>query len=83
MYWENNRESDQIEDRRNAPGGGLGGGRRRVGGRGIGLGTIAIALVAGWIFGINPMTIPRDGVQNSRRARRGFCGMRREARILG
>jgi predicted metalloprotease len=59
MYWENNRGSDQIEDLRNAPGGGLGGGRRRVGGRGIGLGTIAIALVAGWIFGINPMTIPR------------------------
>ena len=62
MKWENNRQSDQIEDRRDAPGGGLGGGfgaggPRRVGGRGIGLGTIAIALVAGWIFGINPMTI--------------------------
>jgi predicted metalloprotease len=28
-----------------------------VGGRGIGLGTIAIALVVGWIFGINLMTI--------------------------
>jgi predicted metalloprotease len=28
-----------------------------VGGRGVGLGTIAIALVAGWIFGINPMAI--------------------------
>lgn len=60
MKWENNRESDQVEDRRSDPGGGgfggLGGGRR-VGGRGIGLGTIAIALVAGWIFGINPMTI--------------------------
>ncbi len=54
MKWENNRQSDQIEDRRDAPGGGLGGGfgaggPRRVGGRGIGLGTIAIALVAGWI----------------------------------
>ncbi len=53
MKWENNRESDQVEDRRSSPGGG----GRRVGGRGIGLGTIAIALVAGWIFGINPMTI--------------------------
>lgn len=52
MKWGNNRESDHVEDRRAAPGGG-----RRVGGRGIGLGTIAIALVAGWIFGINPMTI--------------------------
>ncbi len=59
MKWENNRQSDQIEDRRSDPGGGLGGlgGGRRVGGRGIGLGTIAVALVAGWIFGINPMTI--------------------------
>ena len=60
MKWENNRQSDNIEDRRNAPGGGggmFGGGRRRGGGKGIGLGTIAIALVAGWIFGINPMTI--------------------------
>jgi hypothetical protein len=58
MRWENNRESDQIEDRR-GDGGGMGGfgGGPRVGGRGIGLGTIAIALVAGWLFGINPLTI--------------------------
>ncbi|QHE87578.1 KPN_02809 family neutral zinc metallopeptidase [Hydrogenophaga sp. BPS33] len=60
MKWENNRQSDQVEDRRSDPsGGGFGGlgGGRRVGGKGLGLGTIAIALVAGWIFGINPMTI--------------------------
>jgi uncharacterized protein len=60
MKWENNRQSDNIEDRRDQPGGGggmFGGGGRRTGGKGIGLGTIAIALVAGWIFGINPMTI--------------------------
>ena len=58
MRWENNRESDQIEDRRGDSGGlgGFGGGPR-VGGRGIGLGTIVIALVAGWLFGINPLTI--------------------------
>jgi predicted metalloprotease len=56
MKWENNRESDQVEDRRSRPGGGggLGG---LGGGRGIGIGTIAVALVAGWIFGINPLTI--------------------------
>jgi predicted metalloprotease len=29
----------------------------RIGGRGIGVGTIVIALLAGWIFGINPMTV--------------------------
>ena len=53
MKWEGNRESDNVEDRR---GSGSGGGLP-IGGRGIGLGTIAIALVAGWIFGINPLTI--------------------------
>jgi len=58
MKWENNRQSDQVEDRRSSPGGGMfGGGGRRTGGKGIGLGTIVIALLAGWIFGINPMTI--------------------------
>lgn len=59
MKWENNRQSDNIEDRRNQPGGGMfgGGASRRVGGRGIGFGTIVIALIAGWIFGINPLTI--------------------------
>ncbi|MGS5085779.1 KPN_02809 family neutral zinc metallopeptidase [Hydrogenophaga sp. A37] len=59
MKWENNRQSDNVEDRRNSAGGGMfgGGGQRRVGGRGIGFGTIVIALLAGWIFGINPMTI--------------------------
>jgi predicted metalloprotease len=59
MKWERNRQSDNVEDRRNQTGGGGGmfGGGRRGGGKGIGLGTIVIALVAGWIFGINPMTI--------------------------
>ena len=57
MKWENNRQSDQIEDRRNSPGGGSPGGRRLGGGRGIGLGTIVIALVASWALGINPMTV--------------------------
>ncbi|MFM2342462.1 MAG: hypothetical protein RLZZ592_2115 [Pseudomonadota bacterium] len=55
MKWEGQRESDQIEDRRDSGGGG--GGLRIGGGRGVGLGTIAVALVAGWIFGINPGTI--------------------------
>jgi uncharacterized protein len=56
MKWENNRASDQVEDRRSQPGGGLRG-RRGLGGKGVGLGTVAMVLVAGWIFGINPMTI--------------------------
>jgi predicted metalloprotease len=52
MRWEGNRESSNVEDRR-AGGGGL----RIGGGRGIGLGTIVIVLIAGWIFGINPLTL--------------------------
>jgi predicted metalloprotease len=50
MKWEGNRESDNVEDRRGA-GGGLGRGRS------IGLGTIVIALVASYFFGISPTTV--------------------------
>jgi hypothetical protein len=56
VKWEGQRQSDNVEDRR-GEGGGRGGGFRVGGGRGIGLGTIVIALVAGWIFGINPLTV--------------------------
>jgi predicted metalloprotease len=56
MKWEGNRQSENVEDRRGdgPPGGG---GFRIGGGRGIGVGTIVIALIAGWIFGINPLTL--------------------------
>ena len=57
MKWEGNRESSNVEDRRDSPGGGGGGGPRLMGGRSIGIGTIVLALLGGWIFGINPMTI--------------------------
>jgi predicted metalloprotease len=57
MKWEGQRQSDNVEDRRDDAGGGAGGGMRLGGGRGIGLGSIAIALLAGWIFGINPLTV--------------------------
>jgi len=53
MKWEGNRESDNVEDRRSNGGGGSG----LFGGRSIGIGTIVVALVGGWIFGINPMTL--------------------------
>ncbi|RYX89676.1 MAG: metalloprotease [Comamonadaceae bacterium] len=56
MKWEGNRESDNVEDRRSGGGGSSFGGGM-IGGRGIGVGTIVIALVGGWIFGINPLTI--------------------------
>jgi predicted metalloprotease len=51
MKWEGNRESDNIEDRRDGGGGGGGG----FGGK-IGVGTIVIALAAWGLFGINPLT---------------------------
>ena len=56
MKWEGNRKSENVEDRRGEGGGGRGGGGM-LGGRSIGLGTIVIAVVGGWIFGINPLTI--------------------------
>lgn len=53
MRWEGHEQSDNVEDRRSSGGrGGL-----PIGGRGIGLGTVAVAVIAGWIFGINPLTI--------------------------
>jgi len=56
MKWEGERESDNVEDRRDDPGGG-GGFGLPIGGRSIGLGTVAVALVAGWLFGVNPLTV--------------------------
>lgn len=60
MRTDNQRESDNVEDRRNESGGGGGGGGIRLplgGGKGLGLGTIAIAFVASWMLGISPMTV--------------------------
>jgi predicted metalloprotease len=48
-------ESSNVEDARGSGGGG--GGGFRFGGGGIGIGTIVVALIAGWIFGINPLTL--------------------------
>jgi predicted metalloprotease len=56
MKWEGNRQSDNVEDRR-GEGPMTGGGGFGLGGRSIGVGTIVVALVAGWIFGINPLTL--------------------------
>jgi uncharacterized protein len=49
MRWEGNRESDNVEDRRGSSFG--------LGGRSVGLGTIAIALVLSWALGISPTTV--------------------------
>ena len=57
MKWEGNRESNNVEDRRASGGSGGAGLGGLIGGRGIGIGTIVVALLGGWIFGINPLTI--------------------------
>jgi predicted metalloprotease len=56
MKWDGNRQSDNVEDRRDGDSGANAG--RSLGGRGgIGVGSIAVALLAGWMFGINPLTV--------------------------
>ena len=57
MKWEGNPQSDNVEDRRHENHAGSDGGARISGGRGIGLGSVVIALLVGWVFGINPLTI--------------------------
>src|SRR3954465_4222738 len=52
MRWEGNRESDNVEDVRGSGGGGF-----PIGGGGLGIGAVVIALVGGAIFGINPLPI--------------------------
>jgi predicted metalloprotease len=53
MRWEGNEESSNVEDRR----GGGGGGGFGIGGGTVGIGTIVIALLGSWFFGVSPGTI--------------------------
>ncbi|MBV8036284.1 neutral zinc metallopeptidase [Roseateles sp.] len=53
MKWEGQRESDNVEDAR----GGGGGPGLAIGGRGLGLGGIVIALLVSWVLGVNPLTV--------------------------
>lgn len=60
MRLDGQRESDNVDDVRDADGGGRGGGLPGLGGLGggrLGLGTVAIALVASYFLGVNPMTV--------------------------
>ena len=57
MKWEGNRESSNVEDRRDDGGGSGSSSGGLLGGRSIGIGTIVVALLGGWAFGINPITI--------------------------
>ena len=58
MRWRGRRQSSNIDDRRGRIGMRAGLPRGRVArGGGLGIGTIAIALVAAWVFGIDPNII--------------------------
>ena len=57
MRFDNSRESSNVEDRRGGGGGGM-----PIGGRGIGLGTIVLALVAMY-FGVDPSVVLNQAVQ--------------------
>ena len=57
MRWQGNRESDNVEDVRGGDAGGGRGPGLPVGGRGLSLGTVAIALVASYFLGVNPLTV--------------------------
>jgi predicted metalloprotease len=80
MRWRGRRQSGNIEDRRGQRSsggfgglGGLGGRRvqvglprgRRVGGGGLGIGTIVILLIVAWAFGINPLSLLGGGGSSS------------------
>jgi predicted metalloprotease len=54
MRWEGNEQSNNVEDVRGSGGGGGGFG---IGGGTVGIGTIVIALLGSWFFGVSPSTI--------------------------
>lgn len=57
MRWENERESSNVDDNR-GNGGGFGRGGIPAFGRGrLGLGTLAVILIGGWLLGVNPLTL--------------------------
>ena len=53
MQWDDGQQSENVEDVRGSGGGGFGG----LGGRTIGIGTVVVALVASYFFGIDPSVI--------------------------
>ena len=57
MCFDNSRESSNVEDRRG------GGGGLPVGGKGIGIGTIVLALVAMY-FGVDPSVVLNQAVES-------------------
>ncbi|KIZ41391.1 MULTISPECIES: neutral zinc metallopeptidase [Rhodopseudomonas] len=57
MRFDDFRRSDNIDDRRDDDSGGGGGGGFRMGGGGLGIGTIVVLGLVGWAFGIDPRVL--------------------------
>src|SRR4051812_36765199 len=80
MELDGSRESENVEDRR-----GAGGGGRLIGG---GIGTIAILLI-GWFLGVDPsllLDVAQQGgapIQQSQPARRAGADLKFETQVLG
>jgi predicted metalloprotease len=55
MRWQGDEQSNNVEDVRGSGGGG--GGGFGIGGGTLGIGSIVIALVGSWFFGVSPSTI--------------------------
>ena len=55
MRWQDSRESDNIEDRRDQSGGG--GGGFGFGGVHLGIGGVIVVLVGSYLLGVNPLTV--------------------------
>ncbi|MGI9025294.1 MAG: KPN_02809 family neutral zinc metallopeptidase [Burkholderiaceae bacterium] len=53
MQWDDGQQSENVEDVRGSGGGSFGG----FGGRTIGIGTVVVALVASYFFGVDPSVI--------------------------
>jgi predicted metalloprotease len=66
MKWERHRQSSNVEDRRG----------QGLGGRGIGIGTVIVALIGGLLFGVDPLTMQFRS-KALRQLRRPTTGMRR------
>ena len=57
MRMEGQEESRNVEDVRGMGGGGRGGFGIPIGRGGVGIGGVVVALVLGWVFGINPLAL--------------------------
>src|SRR6202047_4140438 len=85
MRYDDFRRSDDIEDRRDDSGGGMGGGGMGLpmGGGGLGIGTIIVLGLVGWAFCIDPRILIRGAeiLTGGRRQSPSYQSDRRSAPV--